>query len=80
MLDNIYRETIPEALLRRAVIQDHENELTSIPPEDELRKMYTFSPQHELRMKALFQKYSEYFFNIAMLVYNAIKRGDANDD
>jgi len=56
VLDSIYRETISEALLRRAVIQDHENELAAIPPEDELRKMYTFSPQHEARMKTLFQK------------------------
>jgi hypothetical protein len=55
VLDSNYRETIFENLLHRVVIEDHENELASIPPEDELKKMYSFSPRHEAKMKALFQ-------------------------
>lgn len=43
-----------EALLRLAVIECFEKEMAKIPPQDELKKMYTFSERHERRMKKLF--------------------------
>jgi hypothetical protein len=56
LLDNVIKETISEALLRRAVIDDHMNELDAIPSKDELAVTYTFSARHETRMNALFKK------------------------
>lgn len=51
-----YKEAVSEALLRKAVIEDHMNELDAIPSNDELAAMYTFSTRHEARMRALFKK------------------------
>lgn len=53
---NVYGKNLSESLLRSAVIDDHMNELDSIPSEDELREMYTFSNRHEARMRELFRQ------------------------
>lgn len=55
-MDNVFRETVSEALLRKAVIDDHINELNAIPPSDESAAIYTFSVGHEARMHRLFKK------------------------
>jgi hypothetical protein len=56
MLDNSYRETLFEALLRRAVIDDHMDEMASIPSERDLKELYTFSAHHEARMRVLLRQ------------------------
>ena len=45
-----------EAMLKQAVIKSHMKELAALPPEEELRKMYTFSERHNKRMRKLFAK------------------------
>lgn len=47
-----------DALLRLAVVENHKRELEAIPSREELEKMYSFSPEHEARMKKLFIKES----------------------
>ena len=51
------------AILRQAVIKNNNNEIASIPPEDELKRMLTFSDSHNKRMKKLFiaDKRREFF-------------------
>lgn len=49
--DNIF-----EALFRQAVIDNFYEELDSLPPDEELAKMYIASPEHALRMKKLFAR------------------------
>lgn len=55
MGNNLGKE-ISEAVLRCAVIENHNREIADIPSEEELSKLYTFSKQHEARMKILFAK------------------------
>jgi hypothetical protein len=45
-----------EELLRKAVIESFEKELSEIPPDGELQKMYTFSDRHNARMEKLFRR------------------------
>ncbi|MCL2221852.1 MAG: DUF4367 domain-containing protein [Oscillospiraceae bacterium] len=45
-----------ESLLRHAVIENFYEELDSLPPREELAKMYTASPEHEKRMRKLFAR------------------------
>ncbi|MDR1329580.1 MAG: DUF4367 domain-containing protein [Oscillospiraceae bacterium] len=45
-----------EELLRKAVIESFEQELAQIPPDEELRKTYTFSDRHNARMERLFRR------------------------
>ncbi|WP_026476234.1 DUF4367 domain-containing protein [Alkaliphilus transvaalensis] len=45
-----------EALLRQAVIDNYLEEITSIPSNEELYKIYSFSPEFELKMDKLFSK------------------------
>ncbi|MDR0446240.1 MAG: DUF4367 domain-containing protein [Oscillospiraceae bacterium] len=45
-----------DGLLRKAVVASFEKELAQIPPDEELRKMYTFSDRHNTRMKKLFRR------------------------
>jgi hypothetical protein len=45
-----------EGLLCKAVVASFEQELAQIPPDEELRKMYTFSDRHNARMEKLFRR------------------------
>jgi len=49
--DNVF-----EALFRQAVIDNFLEEIDSLPPDEELSKIYIFSPEHEARMQRLFGK------------------------
>jgi len=50
------REARFEAMLRLAVIECFEEEVKTIPPQEELEKMLTFSKRHERRMIKLFAR------------------------
>jgi len=43
-----------EAMLRQAVIQNSKNQMAALPSEEELAKIYTFSDEHNRKMKKLF--------------------------
>jgi hypothetical protein len=60
--DNVF-----EALFRQAVVENFLDELDSLPPDDELAKLYPFSPEHEARMKKLLNREmrKERFRNVA---------------
>ena len=45
-----------EALFRQAVIDDFNEEINSIPKNERLAEIYSFSPKFEMRMKELFTK------------------------
>jgi hypothetical protein len=47
--DNLF-----EAVLQQAVRKNLENQLAAIPPDDELKQMYSFSDEHNRKMKKLF--------------------------
>ena len=49
-------DVVFEALFRQAVIDDFNEEIDSIPTNEQLAKIYTFSPEFEIRMKKLFTK------------------------
>jgi len=49
-----YDESVFESLFRQAVIDAFVKEIEAIPSNEELKKIYSFSPQFELRMKKLF--------------------------
>ena len=49
-------DVIFEALFRQAVIDDFNEEIDSIPTNEQLAKIYSFSPEFEIRMKKLFTK------------------------
>lgn len=49
-------DVVFEALFRQAVIDDFNEEIDSIPTNEQLAKIYSFSPEFELRMKKLFTK------------------------
>jgi hypothetical protein len=49
----IANDRVFEALLRQAVIDNFYEELSSVPPDEELAKTYTFSAAHILRMERL---------------------------
>jgi hypothetical protein len=50
-------DSLFEALFRQAVIDDYVAEIDGIPPNEELAKIYSFSPEFELRMKKVFARY-----------------------
>lgn len=56
MVKNNYHDAVFETLLKRAVVENFENEMASIPSNEELAELYTFSKRHETRMKHLFRK------------------------
>jgi len=66
------KANLSEALLRSAVIDDHINELESIPTEEELKARYTISHHHEVRMKALLRK--EQYRILRYTIFNNAKR------
>lgn len=72
ILDNIYNEIVLEALLKKAVIDDHNNELVSIPSENELKSLFMFSDQYQLKMKLLFRREKQQV--IKKIVFNVIRR------
>ena len=49
-------DVVFEALFRQAVIDDFNKEIDSIPTNEQLAKIYSFSPEFEIRMKKLFIK------------------------
>jgi len=49
-------DSVFDALFSQAVIDNFYEELNSLPPDDELAKIYTFSHEHEMRMKKLFAR------------------------
>jgi hypothetical protein len=51
MNDSVY-----DALFRQAVIDNFLEELDSLPPDEELAMLHTFSPEHESRMRRLFAR------------------------
>jgi hypothetical protein len=51
---DINNDGLFEAILRQAVIKNHENEIAAIPTDEELRKLYTFSDEHNRKMKKMF--------------------------
>jgi len=55
-MDTKLREARFEAMLRLAVIECYETEMETIPPQEELEKMYKFSDRHERRMRKLFAR------------------------
>jgi len=57
MTDTKRSELFLETLLRQVVIEDFENTMASIPPQEELEKMHTFSARHEKQMARLFLRY-----------------------
>ena len=49
-------EGVFEALFRQAVIDNFNEELDSLPSDEELAEQYTFSHNHEIQMKKLFAR------------------------
>lgn len=49
-------DVVFETLFRQAVIDDFNEEIDSIPTNEQLAKIYSFSPEFEIRMKKLFIK------------------------
>jgi len=49
-------DAVFEALFKQAVIDKFVEEVESIPPDEELKKTYSFSPQFDLRMKKFFTR------------------------
>jgi len=49
-------DVVFEALFRQAVIDDFNEEIDSIPTNEQLAKIYSFSSEFEIRMKKLFIK------------------------
>lgn len=56
MSKNQMNEIVFEALFRQAVIDDFNEEINSIQPNEELSKIYSFSPEFETRMGKLLTK------------------------
>jgi len=56
MNKNQVNDVVFEALFRHAVIDDFNEEIDSIPTKEQLTKIYSFSPEFEIRMKKLFIK------------------------
>lgn len=47
-------DSIFDALFRQAVIDNFNEELDSVPSDEEIDRLFPFSPEHEARMKKLF--------------------------
>jgi hypothetical protein len=56
MNKNQVNDVVFEALFRQAVIDDFNEEIDSIPTNEQLTEIYSFSPEFETRMKKLFTK------------------------
>jgi len=56
MNEDKVNDVVFEALFRQAVIDDFNEEIDSIPTNEQLAKIYTFSPKFEIQMKKLFTK------------------------
>jgi len=59
-----------EALFRQAVVDDFNEQIDSIPPKEQLAKIYSFSPEFEVRMKKLFAKNRRKDFAKAIMLYS----------
>ena len=56
MNKNQVSDTVFEALFRQAIIDDFNEEIDSIPTNEQLAKIYSFSIDFEIRMKKLFTR------------------------
>ena len=56
MVASRINDQVFEALFRQAVIDNFHEELDSLPPDEELARLYTFTPAHEARMQRLFTR------------------------
>jgi hypothetical protein len=56
MNKNNVNDAVFEALFRQAVIEDFNEEIDFIPTNEELARVYSFSPEFEIRMKKLLIK------------------------
>lgn len=59
-----------EALFRQAIIDDFNDEINSIPSNEQLSKLYSFSSEFETKMKKLFAKDSRRDFARTVLLYS----------
>ena len=55
-MDRAIDDSVFEALFRQAVIDNFNEELDSLPPDEELARLYTLSAEHEARMQRLFAR------------------------
>lgn len=69
-MNNQANDTIFEALFRQAVIDDFNDEINFIPSNEQLTKLYSFSPEFEIKMKKLFIKNSRKDFAKTVLLYS----------
>jgi len=49
-------DSVFEAMLRHALLENLYEEIDSLPPDDELASLYTFSEAHTKRMERLFAR------------------------
>lgn len=63
-------DVVFEALFRQAVIDDFNEEINSIPTNEQLAKKYSFSPKFEMRMKKLFTKNRRKSLTKAFILYS----------
>jgi hypothetical protein len=56
LINKHVNDSVFDALFRQAVIDNFFTELDSLPSDDTLAELYSFSAEHELRMKRLFAR------------------------
>jgi len=69
-MNNQANDTIFEALFRQAVIDDLNDEINSIPSNEQLTKLYSYSPEFEIKMEKIFIKDSRKDFAKTVLLYS----------
>ena len=70
MNKNQVNDVVFEALFRQAVIDDFNDEINSIPSNEQMTKLYSFSPEFEIKMKRLFIKDSRKDLAKTILLYS----------
>ena len=70
MKNNQVNDVVFEALFCQAVIDNFNEEIDSIPSNEQLTKLYSFSPEFEIKMKKLFIKDSRKDFAKTVLLYS----------
>ena len=56
MLASKKKDNAFDEMLRQAIVEKFYEEVESLPPNDELAKLHTFTPEHETRMRKLFAR------------------------
>ncbi len=59
MNKNQVSDTVFEALFRQAIIDDFNEEMDSIPTNEQLARIYSFSSKFEMRIKKFLQRIVE---------------------